>query len=139
MRVGTLGLPGVRAAAAAAGRILADAVGADGDTATSVPTDASFVGLARLGVAADAVDAASPVPASEFADGECAAAVAAGAWEFERNRAWHSFTSVFFLYLQYNVFNAYCQEVVPKARKWRRRGPAGCKEKLLRVPAGDCG
>ena len=95
MRVGTLGLPGVGAAAAAAGRILADAVGADGDTATSVPADTQFVGLARLGVAADAVDAAPPVTASEFADGECAAAVAAGAWKFERNRAWHSFTSVF--------------------------------------------
>ena len=88
-------LPSVGAAAAAAGSILADAVGADGDTATSVPTDASLVGLARLGVAADAVDAASPVPTCEFAYGECAAAVAAGAWEFERDCACHSFPSVF--------------------------------------------
>ena len=88
-------LPSVGAAAAAAGSILADAVGADGDTATSVPTDASLVGLARLGVASDAVDAASPVPASECTDCEAGTAVSAGAWELERNRACHSFHLVF--------------------------------------------
>ena len=88
-------LPSVGAAAAAAGSIFADAVGADGDTATSVPTDASLVGLARLGVATNAVHPTSPVPASECTDCEAGAAVAAGAWEFERDCACHSFTSVF--------------------------------------------
>jgi len=110
-----LDLSSVGAAAAAARRILAHAVAPDGCSPAGVPPEAA-IGLARLGVAANAVDAASPVPACECAFGECAAAVAAGAGEFERNRACHSFTSVFFLYLQYNRYNARCQVLMTKAR-----------------------
>jgi len=113
--VGILDLSSVGAAAAAARRILAHAVAPDGCSPAGVPPEAA-IGLAGFGVAADAVDAASPVPACECAFGECAAAVSAGAWEFERNRACHSFTSVFFLYLQYNRYNACCQVLMTKAR-----------------------
>ena len=87
-------LPSIGAAAAAARRILAHAVAPDGCSPAGVPPEAA-IGLARLGVAANAVDAASPVPASECADCEAGTAVSAGAWELERNRACHSFHLVF--------------------------------------------
>lgn len=88
-------LPSVGAAAAAGRCILAHAVGGpDGATSPRIPAE-SIVGLARLGVASDAVDAASSVPTSECADCEAGTAVSAGAWELERNRACHSFHLVF--------------------------------------------
>ena len=88
-------LASVRATATAGRCILAHAVGGpDGATSPRIPAE-SIVGLARLGVASDAVDAASPVPTSECADCEAGTAVSAGAWELERNRACHSFHLVF--------------------------------------------
>jgi len=102
-------LPCVRATAAAAGCVLAHAVTPDGSAPARVPPQTVVVGFAGVRVTADAVYPTSPVPASECAFGECATTVSAGAWKFESNRACHSFTSVFFLYLQCNLYNARCQ------------------------------
>ena len=82
---------GVDSAAAAAGSIFADAVSPDGPASAGVPVQAVIGGLAGLRVAPDAVDAASPVPASECADCEAGTAVSAGAWELERDSLSHRF------------------------------------------------
>ena len=87
---------GVDSAAAAAGSIFADAVSPDGPAPAGVPVKAVIGGLAGLRVTPDAVDAAPPVPASEFASGEFGAAVGAGAWEFEGDCAGHKSASVYF-------------------------------------------
>ena len=64
-----------------------------------------------LGMTANAVDATTPVPASEFAYGECATAVATRAWEFKGDCAWQNSTSVFLVYHQYNTVSTSCQVI----------------------------
>ena len=88
---------GIDTAAAAAGSIFADAVAPDGPAPAGVPVQAVVGGgLTGFRVAADAVDAASPVPSSEFASGEFGSAVGASAWEFESDCASHKSASVCF-------------------------------------------
>ena len=86
---------GVDSAAAAAGRIFADAVAADSPAPSGVPVQA-IGGISGLRVTPDAVDATTPVPASECAYAEFGAAVGAGAWELESDCASHKSASVRF-------------------------------------------
>ena len=103
-------LASVRATATAGRCILAHAVGANRYATPSVPVDIAVVhDDPWLGMTANAVDATTPVPASEFAYGECATAVATRAWEFKGDCAWQNSTSVFLVYHQYTRNNILSQ------------------------------
>ena len=86
---------GIDTAAAAAGCVFAHSVATDGSATSGVPVQASG-GISGLRVTPDAVDATTPVPASECAYAEFGAAVGAGAWELESDCASHKSASVHF-------------------------------------------